>query len=348
MLMRAHSALRRCLPPELRARVPVAVPLLTRWGARPKRVPSGQLPLFAPLPPPAPAPEPPPPAAPAPAPEPEPPPTRLSGQVAELAARLGLTDQEFNDLVEEAYEAAEFAPNEEEVAAEFVMQSLEDLAEERGLPPPPPPPGGGMPPGWPESDPDWPPVETGPSPWEKVPEWEPSEQMPTPGEALHDEGFTSWNVGDPVEFDANPTGRHAGEWVDAVHIGGPPHSGPRRPMDDEERAEYLAAQLAANPFYPYRKLNPGDVRVPNATIGRMVGLRGDTVTVLVPPHDVSIAEGALTKRELKHLENVKKVEGGYIFGFYRTDKVKAPGVVPLKTKSVWARVTATSILRRAT
>jgi hypothetical protein len=154
--------------------------------------------------------------------------------------------------------------------------------------------------------------------------------------AKHPEGFQQYNIGDPIEFDALAEDR-----VSAVHVLGPPMRAPvRRPpkkirddddalaswreKDRERREAWEAAARQANPHFPYRDLKPGDVTVRNSAPGQISGMRGDTLSVVVAPHDVEIAEDALSGRELKHLDNIRKASGQWAFGFHKQN------VPPLK------------------
>lgn len=187
----------------------------------------------------------------------------------------------------------------------------------------------------PAFDPEAPPVETEPaSGFDIGPKMKPSERMPLPEQARHPEleEQVMFNVGDPVELDADPTGRTGVQVVHAVHVSGPPARMPARPMTDEERADYVAGQVARNPYYPFRALQPGQVLVRNGSEGTVQAISGDSVVVRVPTHNVTIAPDALRKRELQLQERLAEHHGGYSFGFLKEN------VIPLKLEEerVWA------------
>jgi hypothetical protein len=193
----------------------------------------------------------------------------------------------------------------------------------------------------PAFDPEDPPIETAPeSGFDIGPKMEPSERMPLPEYAQHPSEATQvmFNVGDPVELDADPTGRGGTEAVavHAVHVSGPPARMPARPMSDAERADYVAGQTAVNPYYPFRALRPGDVLIANGSEGTVEAISGDSVVVRVPVHNVTIRDEALRAREWRLQERLAEHHGGYSFGVLKEN------VVPLKLEEerVWADVEA--------
>lgn len=172
-------------------------------------------------------------------------------------------------------------------------------------------------------------TEPGPTTWGVQPKKVPGPGMRLPPEAAHAEGgWVQYNVGDPVEFDAHGQGR-----VSAVHVSGPPATMPKRLKTDEDRTTYREERRRINSHYPYRALKPGEVTVENAAIGTVVAIRGQTVVVQVPAYQVEIQEDALRKREERLQERLAKHEGGYRFGFDKSN------VIPLKIENerVWAR-----------
>jgi inorganic pyrophosphatase-like protein/2'-5' RNA ligase superfamily protein len=166
-----------------------------------------------------------------------------------------------------------------------------------------------------------PPVDTSESSsYAKGPTIAPNPRMVAPDWAKHQEGHLMWNVGDPVEIDADPKGATGATQVDAVHVGGPPKRLTREQIDE--------GQL------PYRPLGPGDVAVRNGAKGTVVGILPATLMVRVPKHEVAIREGALTRRELTYLDRYFDRGGGWIFGITKENAVP----LKLETERVWARV----------
>lgn len=203
-------------------------------------------------------------------------------------------------------------------------ESLRRLVPERRPPPAPAPPA-------PPAGPREPPVDTSSSStFNKGPKLDPNPGMELPDFAKHPEGFVMFNIGDPVELDADPDGSSGATVVSAVHVAGPPRRVTREQVD--------------RGVSPYRELEPGDVQVRGGARGRVVSVSDQTVMVNVPQHEVTIRDGALLPRELKLLEQLFDRQGGWTFGFAKHH------VVPLKLEHerVWAQrvvlVTADEVL----
>jgi hypothetical protein len=209
----------------------------------------------------------------------------------------------------------------------------------------------------PEFDPEDPPVSTDPgSGFAEGPQMQPSEVMPLPESAAHPAELTQvqYNVGDPIEVDADPRMQTEATHADAVHVGGPPMQPPRprprpEPKDGEDPGKYEARverwerreqakrdrweeQKATNPYFPYRQLNPGDARLRGGAAGTVRGVGRTTIMVGIAPMDVELNEGAFLPVELKALERGFDRGGMWVFGVLKEQ------IVPMKLEEerVWA------------